>query len=157
MVETAARLELRVRRIERVRLHALASRRSQGVEARVVVAHRGLEQRQPVDSARVHGGGELEEPADPVPGRTPIEGYLGMRQHRRFDRSVRRRSRDAGRPRGAVFTLAERRFEEPEPGFGLGCFPAGGGHPLQNLYVPRVPNAGMGPEHFTFTVRQGVR
>jgi hypothetical protein len=25
------------------------------------------------------------------------------------------------------------------------------------FYVPGLPKTGMGPEHFTFTVRQGVR
>jgi hypothetical protein len=25
------------------------------------------------------------------------------------------------------------------------------------VYVPGLPKTGMGPEHFTFTVRQGVR
>jgi len=30
------------------------------------------------------------------------------------------------------------------------------GHPLLGDYVPRAAGLGWGPEHFTFTVRQGV-
>jgi len=48
------------------------------------------------------------------------------------------------------------RCEQLEPRAGLGCLAADRGHPLLELYVPRSPKAAVGPEHFTFTVRQGV-
>ena len=141
---------------EGVRLRAC--RRGHGVDSRVVVAHGGLEQGQLVDSPRVHRGSDLQEAAHPAPGRAPVERHLGTRQHRRLDGSVRHRCGHGGLPSGgAVFTLVQRRLEEPEPDLRLGCFTAGCGNPLLDLYVPRVPNAGIGPEHFTFTVRQGVR
>ncbi len=133
------------------------SRSGQRVDARVVVAHCGFEQCQPVDTPQVHRGGELQEAADPTPGRTPVDRYLGARQQRRLDGSLRRGRRHGGLPNGAVFTLAEGRFQEAEPRLGLRVVAADRGHPLLDFYVPRVPNSGVGPEHFTFTVRQGVR
>src|SRR5947208_386209 len=140
-----------------VRLRLARSR--QRVNARIVVAHPRLEQFQPVDSPQVPrgAGGELDEAADPAPGRTPVDRYPRVGQHRRLDGSLRRRGGLARLPQRAVFTLAERCLEEPEAGPGLGVVAAGSGHPLLDLYVPRVPNSGIGPEHFTFTVRQGVR
>src|SRR5216117_3812269 len=159
---TGARLEQRESRhlsddAKGVRLRLARGR--QRVNARIVVAHPRLEQFQPVDSPQVHrgAGGELDEAADPAPGRTPVDRYPRVGQHRRLDGSLRRRGGHGRLPQRAVFTLAERCLEEPEPGLGLGVVAAGSGHPLLDLYVPRVPNSGIGPEHFTFTVRQGVR
>jgi hypothetical protein len=55
-----------------------------------------------------------------------------------------------------VVGFAQGRIQQLEPPLRLGARPAGLGDPLLPFYVPRAPKTGMGPEHLTFTVRQGV-
>jgi hypothetical protein len=74
-----------------------------------------------------------------------------------LDRPVLLDPRDGRLPRTAVLTFGEGGLEEPEPRLGLGLVAADFGDAAEGVYVPRAPKTGSGPEHFTFTVRQGVR
>src|SRR3989442_7766496 len=44
-----------------------------------------------VDAPPIHCGGELQEAAEPAPGRPSVERDLGVGQHRRLDGSLRDR------------------------------------------------------------------
>src|SRR5207249_1068744 len=92
-----------------------------------------------------------------LPGRASVQRYPSMEQEGSLEGSLRCAPGRDGLPGGAVLALTQRRLEQPEPRCRLGCLLAGFGDALLKLYVPRSPKTAVGPEHFTFTVRQGVR
>src|SRR2546430_644706 len=134
-----------------------ARRPGERVDARVVVTERRFEQCDRVDPPRLRGDGQGEEAAHPAPGRASVQRYPSMEQEGSLEGSFRCAPGRDGLPGGAVLALTQRRLEQPEPRCRLGCLLAGFGDALLKLYVPRSPKTAVGPEHFTFTVRQGVR
>ena len=141
------------------RLRVGAGGRGERVTARVVLAHRRREQGEPihVPPAAVHLRSEVEEAAHPGADRPTVHPHLSATQQRRLDGAVRRNRRQGGLPTGAILAFVERCLQQPEPRLCLGVVAAGLGQPLLDRYVPRAPGTGEGPEHCTFTVRQGVR
>src|SRR5207247_10770663 len=136
-----------------------AGGRGERVTARGVLAHRRREQGEPVHvpPPAVHLRSEVEEATHPAADRPTVHPHLSATQQRRLDGAVRRNRRQGGLPPGAILAFVERCLQQPEPRLCLGVVAAGLGQPLLDRYVPRAPGTGEGPEHCTFTVRQGGR